>query len=213
MIEARFEAVDGWFEVLGLVTLAFIVLTVVEIFWDRINGDRPKLAETGANIVIAAVGEVLNRTAYGLVFVVGLFLAEPFALLDIPMNWWSWGLAILAADFCYYWMHRWEHEIRVLWSYHSVHHSSPEFNLTTAFRLAWAEGLVEWLFFVPMILIGFDPVQSLVAILVMTIYQTWIHTTKIGRLGPLEGILNTPSAHRCITAPMTGISTATTVAS
>ncbi len=196
VVEARFDAVGGWFAVLGWVGLVFIVLAVAEIVWDRLTGARPKLAETGANIVIAAVGEALNRTAYGLIFVVALFLAEPFALLDIPMTWWSWLLAILAADLSYYWMHRWEHEVRVLWSYHSVHHSSPEFNLTTAYRLAWAEGLVEWVFFLPMVVLGFDPVQTLVAILVVVLYQTWIHTTKVGRLGWLEGVLNTPSAHR-----------------
>ena len=196
VVEARFEAVGGWFAVLGWVGLVFIVLALAEIVWDRLTGARPKLAETGANIVIAAVGEALNRTAYGLIFVIGLFLAEPFAMFDIPMTWWSWLLAILVADLSYYWMHRLEHEVRVLWSYHVVHHSSPEFNLTTAYRLAWTEGLVGWLFFVPMILIGFDPVQTLVAILVGLTYQTWIHTTKIGRMGWLDGILNTPSAHR-----------------
>ncbi len=195
-MEARFEAVGGWLGVLEWAGLAFVVLALAEIVWDRLTGARPKLAETGANVVIAAVSEALNRTAYGLIFVIALFLAEPFALFDIPMTWWSWVLAILVADVSYYWMHRWEHEVRVLWSYHVVHHSSPEFNLSTAYRLAWTEGLVEWLFFVPMILIGFDPVQTLVAILVGLTYQTWIHTTKIGRLGPLEGILNTPAAHR-----------------
>ena len=195
-MEERFEAVGGWLGVLEWAGLAFIVLAVAEIVWDRLTGARPKLAETGANVVIAVVGEALNRTAYGLIFVVGLFLAEPLALFEIPMTWWSWVLAILVADVSYYWMHRCEHQTRLLWSYHVVHHSSPEFNLTTAYRLAWAEGLVGWLFFVPMILIGFDPVQTLVAILVGLTYQTWIHTTKIGRLGWLEGILNTPAAHR-----------------
>lgn len=196
-MEARFEAVEIWFAVMGLISLAFIGLAVLESIWDRITGARPRLAETGANVAIAVVNELLNRTAYGLVFVVGLFLVEPLALFEIPMTgWWSWALAILAADFSYYWMHRWEHEIRVLWAYHSVHHSSPEFNLTTAYRLAWVEGLVEWLFFLPLVVLGFDPVQALVAILVVVIYQTWIHTQKIGRLGWLDRVFNTPSVHR-----------------
>ncbi len=193
----RFEAVGRWFIAMGLISLFFLGLAVLELIWDRVTGGRPRLAETGANVAIAAGNELLNRTAYGAVFVVGLFLAEPLALFDIPMGgWWSWALAILAADFSYYWMHRWEHEIRVLWAYHSVHHSSPEFNLSTAYRLAWVEGLVEWLFFVPMVIVGFDPVQTLVAILVVVIYQTWIHTQKIGRLGWLDRVFNTPSAHR-----------------
>ena len=196
-MEARFDSVEGWFVVMGMISLIFLGLAVFELIWDRFTGARPRLAETGANAAIAVGNELLNRTAYGAVFVIGLFLVEPLALFDIPMSsWWSWALAILAADFSYYWMHRWEHEIRVLWAYHSVHHSSPEFNLTTAYRLAWVEGLVEWLFFVPMVIVGFDPVQTLVAILVGLTYQTWIHTQKIGRLGWLDRVFDTPSVHR-----------------
>ena len=103
---------------------------------------------------------------------------------------------MLHADFTYYWMHRWEHEIRILWAHHSVHHSSPEFNLTTALRLAWIEGLIEWIFFVPMIVIGFDVAQTIIALAIGLAYQTWIHTEKIGRLGWLDKVLNTPSVHR-----------------
>ena len=79
---------------------------------------------------------------------------------------------------------------------YSVHHSSPEFNLTTAFRLAWIEGAIVWIFFVPMVMVGFDPIQTLIAVLVVVTYQTWIHTRKIGKLGVLDRILNTASTHR-----------------
>lgn len=105
-------------------------------------------------------------------------------------------MALLAADLTYYWMHRFEHEVRILWAYHSVHHSSPEFNLTTALRLAWIEGLVGWVFFVPTILIGFSAIQTIIAITVVVLYQTWIHTEKIGKLGWIDTVFNTPSVHR-----------------
>ncbi|MGI9414593.1 MAG: sterol desaturase family protein [Hyphomicrobiales bacterium] len=195
-IEMRFAEFSGWFDWLAVIGLGFFVLTVVEVAWDMVTRQRDGIRETAANFVIAVGNQLLELSIYGLVFIIGLFAAELVTPLDLPVNVWTWVLALIAADFTYYWMHRIEHRVRVLWAYHSVHHSSPEFNLTTALRLAWTEGLIEWVFFVPMVLLGFDAVQTVIAILVVITYQTWIHTQKIGRLGWLDGIFNTPSVHR-----------------
>ncbi len=112
------------------------------------------------------------------------------------MTWWTWVLGILAADFTYYWMHRLEHEHRILWASHSVHHSSEDYNLTVSFRLSIVEGLFEWMFLIPMILIGFNPFQTMVSLIFVVQFQTWIHTEKIQKLGWLDEIFNTPSVHR-----------------
>ena len=195
-IETRFEAFATQFELLGWVGLVFLLAIVLETLWDFSTGNRKGPGETLANLAIALGNTLLERTTYGLVFVLALIAAEQFSPLSVPLTWWSWILAVILADFSYYWMHRLEHEIRILWSYHSVHHSSPEYNLTTSYRLAWVESLVEWIFFLPMILIGFDAIQTLVAIGVVVQYQTWIHTQKIGKLGWLDRVFNTPSTHR-----------------
>jgi sterol desaturase/sphingolipid hydroxylase (fatty acid hydroxylase superfamily) len=195
-IETRFAAFGDMFDVLELVGAFFLVLIVSESLWDLITRQRSSARETLANFTIAIVSLLLDRTVYGLVFILGLFWAESLTPLALPLTWWSWALAIVLADFTYYWMHRWEHEVRLLWAYHTVHHSSPEYNLTTSLRLAWVEGLIEWVFFVPMILIGFDAVQAIAALSVVVIYQTWIHTEKIGKLGWLDRVFNTPSVHR-----------------
>ena len=196
LIESQFEAFSGTFVILELIGLIFLLLIVSETVWDYFTGKRKSLGESFTNFAISIGNILLERTAYGIVFVVGLYLASPFAFIEIPITWWSWVLAIIAADFTYYWMHRWEHEVRILWAHHSVHHSSPEYNLTTALRLAWVEGLIEWIFFVPMILIGFDLVQTIIGLSIVVAYQTWIHTEKIGKLGWLDKIFNTPSVHR-----------------
>ncbi|WP_424947131.1 sterol desaturase family protein [Candidatus Spongiihabitans sp.] len=195
-IDAQFAAFADTFAVLELIGLIFLLAIVSETLWDILTGQRKKLGQTVANFAIALGNHFLERTLYGLVFIFGLFLAAPFAPFSIPITWWSWALALIAADLTYYWMHRWEHEIRILWAYHSVHHSSSEFNLTTGLRLAWVEGLIEWVFFVPMILIGFDVVQTIIALVIVVAYQTWIHTEKIGKLGWADRIFNTPSVHR-----------------
>ena len=195
-IELRLGAFATAFGLLEIIFLIFLVIIVSETVWDFVSGARKRYGETLANFAIAGTGVLLERIVYGIVFVGGLLVTEAFAPLSLPLTWWTWVAAVLLADFTYYWMHRLEHEIRILWAHHSVHHSSPEFNMTTALRLSWVEGLVEWIFLIPMVLIGFDVFQVVVAISIVATYQTWIHTTKIGRLGWLDRVFNTPSTHR-----------------
>ncbi|GAA6212632.1 sterol desaturase family protein [Hyphomicrobiales bacterium 4NK60-0047b] len=195
-LEQRFEELSAVLGVLEYIALFFFFLIVLETAWDIYTKRRTKYKETIANFLIAIVSAILERTLYGAVFVICLTLTESLTPYKIPLVWWSWALALLAADFTYYWMHRFEHEIRILWANHIVHHSSPEYNLTTSLRLAWVDSLIEWIFLVPMIVIGFDVVQTIIAFLFVVVYQTWIHTEKIGKLSLLDNFLNTPSVHR-----------------
>lgn len=195
-VEAEFADHALLLGVVEVTGLAFLVALASETVWDVWRGKRASLKETFANAAIAIVSAVLERTAYGLVFIVGLLIAEPFQLVDIPAAWWTIPLAVLAADFTYYWMHRCEHTVRLFWANHSVHHSSPEFNFSTALRLSWIDALVSWLFYVPMVLIGFSAVETIIGMIVGLAYQSWIHTEKVGRLGWLDRVFNTPSAHR-----------------
>ena len=195
-IEQQFETFADTFDMLGLIGLGFLVVILIETIWDFTTKRRSGFVETASNFIIAIGNHLLERTTYGLVFILGLFITQSFAFSSTPETWWSWVLALLAADLTYYWMHRFEHQVRILWAYHSVHHSSPEFNLSTGLRLAWIEGAIEWLFFVPMILLGFSAIQTLIALSIVVLYQTWIHTEKIGKLGWIDRVFNTPSVHR-----------------
>ena len=104
--------------------------------------------------------------------------------------------AILAWDFIYYWNHRFMHESRYMWAVHVVHHSSERYNLSTALRQPVADALGTFLPQGALCLAGFQPSLISSARGINLIYQFWIHTEAIGRLGPLEKILNTPSHHR-----------------
>lgn len=114
----------------------------------------------------------------------------------MPMTAASWIVALLAMDLTYYWMHRTEHQTRILWANHSVHHSSEDYNLTVAMRLCIIEGGIKWIFLIPMVLVGFNPFQAVMALLLISQYQSWIHTEHIDRLGWLDEVFNTPSVHR-----------------
>jgi len=103
---------------------------------------------------------------------------------------------LVATDFFFYWYHRTHHEVRILWAAHVNHHSSQHYNLSTALRQSWSSVFSHWVFMIPLGLLGWRPDQILLIGLVNLIYQYWIHTESVGRLGVLEAILMTPSHHR-----------------
>ena len=107
-----------------------------------------------------------------------------------------WVVAALAWDFCYYWFHRFSHEISILWAAHAVHHQSEDYNLSTALRQTSSGFLFGWIFYVPLFLLGF-PLEVLLTVnAVNLIYQFWVHTQVVRRMGRLDFILVTPSNHR-----------------
>jgi len=115
----------------------------------------------------------------------------------IPNTWWVWVLLFLGADFFYYWFHRLAHEISIMWGSHAVHHQSEEYNLTVALRQAWYQGAFSFVFYLPLAVLGFNPVMFFVVSQVITLYQFWIHTKLINKMpAPFEYIFNTPSHHR-----------------
>jgi sterol desaturase/sphingolipid hydroxylase (fatty acid hydroxylase superfamily) len=103
---------------------------------------------------------------------------------------------LLLADFGYYWGHRWSHEINVLWAGHVVHHSSEQYNLSTALRQNWWASWYLYLFNMPLAAVGVSPLVAAIIIPFIQLYQFWIHTRMIPKLGPFELIFNTPSHHR-----------------
>ncbi len=109
---------------------------------------------------------------------------------------WAWVACFLGVDFCYYWFHRWSHEVNAGWAAHVVHHQSEEYNLSVALRQGAFQPAFSWVFYLPLALIGFPPAMFLAVSSFNTLYQFWIHTRLVGRLGPLEWLLNTPSHHR-----------------
>lgn len=171
-------------------------LIFFELFLDFFTSKERRWKDTGANIIIFIINQLLEKTAFGAIGVVCLMPFHWLTPLSIPMTPWTWVAAILVADFSYYWMHRIEHEHRILWANHSVHHSSEDFNLTIAFRLSIVESAIEWIFIIPMILIGFSPFQAIASLILVAQFQTWIHTEHIGKLGWLDEVFNTPSVHR-----------------
>ena len=194
-IASLFDSSPLWYAV-GIIFILNLSLIILEISVDYFSTEPRIWKDTGANVIIFFLGQVIDKLITG---TLGLLALLPFYYLvpwEIPMNIWTFLLALLAADLSYYWMHRIEHEHRILWALHSVHHSSRDYNLSISLRLSIVEGFIEWVFLVPMILLGFDPFTTIVSFVFVVQYQTWIHTRKINRLGFLDRWFNTPSVHR-----------------
>jgi len=126
------------------------------------------------------------------------FLLWSYSPIRIPLGTaWGVGLLLLAEEFAYYWMHRTSHQVRWLWASHVVHHTPEHLHLASAFRLGATELLSGgWLFHLPLYLLGFNPVAVGAMSAVNLSYQFLLHTEAVGKLGPLEWVLNTPSHHR-----------------
>ena len=179
-------------------TPVFIAVTLWEYLRIRHDPTRMDVPEALRNFALGAGYQLTELLFAGLIaFPVYAFLYH-HRLLDLELNWATGLLTFLGVDFCFYWMHRSSHRIRWFWAAHVVHHSSERMNFSTAMRQN-ATNIFNgmWLFYVPLALIGFNPVWIGVAYALSLVYQFFIHTTLVGKLpGWVETVLNTPSHHR-----------------
>ena len=111
-------------------------------------------------------------------------------------DWRVWVGALIAYDFFYYWNHRIDHEVGIFWAAHVVHHQSEAFNLSTALRQPSSGVLLGWIFYLPMAIAGVPPVVFVTVGLIDLLYQFWIHTELIGKLGWFDRVFASPSNHR-----------------
>jgi alkylglycerol monooxygenase len=176
----------------------FFVLIAAELVLGRLAArDVYRLGDSVNDLscgILQQVVEVFLKTA---LFAGYSSLFASHRLFDIPASGaWAWAACFVGVDFLYYWFHRWSHEAGAGWAAHVVHHQSEEYNLAVALRQGAFQPAFSWAFYLPLAVLGFPPAMFLGASSINTLYQFWIHTRLIGRLGPLEWVLNTPSHHR-----------------
>jgi sterol desaturase/sphingolipid hydroxylase (fatty acid hydroxylase superfamily) len=173
----------------------FLTLLAVEAVVAVRRGLRIHEAGDTAASLAMGVGSIVADFAWKGLFVAATFFLHERRLFELGGGVWVFVVALLADDFIYYWYHRTHHEVRVLWASHVPHHSSQRYNLSTALRQSWTP-FTALPFALPLPLLGFDPALIVTVHSLNLLYQFWIHTETIGRLGPLEWVLNTPSHHR-----------------
>ncbi|TOJ35050.1 sterol desaturase [Vibrio parahaemolyticus] len=154
------------------------------------------LPEVACNFVLAGLHQAADILTGLLIAHFYLWIFD-WRLFDIEMSVSAFLLLMLLQDFFYYWFHRASHRIRWMWAAHVVHHSSERMNFSTAFRQSLMYPLAGmWLFWLPLVIIGFDPKWVVFVVLLNLGLQFFVHTQLIRSLGPLEWVFNTPSHHR-----------------
>lgn len=154
-----------------------------------------ELRDTWASLAMG-VGNVIFAALVKTAVVPFYFFIYNFALFEIESSVWTFALLFVAEDFCYYWFHRFHHESRFFWAAHVNHHSSRYYNLSTALRQSWTTPITGSMFWAPLALLGFAPGMVLTAQAISLLYQYWLHTELIQKLGAFEWVFNTPSHHR-----------------
>jgi|TARA_B110000438_G_C15770958_1_gene631851 sterol desaturase/sphingolipid hydroxylase (fatty acid hydroxylase superfamily) len=188
-------------DVSSLITYAipfFLLLIVFEFFYGVIKKENNyRLNDTLTSMSLGLISRFVPLLGLGFQYVVYKYVTEYYNLKLLNMeDAWVWIVSFLLYDVCYYWMHRMHHEIKVFWATHVVHHHGEEFNLSTALRQTSSGFLWKWIFFLPMFVIGVPPEVYVSVAGVNLVYQFWVHTEHVGRLGFLEYIFITPSNHR-----------------
>lgn len=175
----------------------FILAMLVELACGRLTGKQTyRLNDSINSLQLGTLSQLNNVLRLG---VSASVLGGLAVLAGVP-QWsmsetWQWVVAFVAYDFCYYWKHRFGHEWRIMWASHVAHHQSEEFNLSTALRQTGTD-YIGFVFYLPLYFIGIPAAAIITVGSLNLIYQFWVHTEHIGRLGPLEWIFVTPSNHR-----------------
>lgn len=176
----------------------YILLILLELAYERWSGRHTyRLADAVTSIDTAVLRVLLEGPLRLLLVVPYAWLYEHARLWTLdPASPWTWLLGFVAVDFCFYWAHRSLHRYNLLWGAHQPHHSSEDFNLSTALRKGAFQTAFDWPFYLPLALLGLPLPLFLVLLGAQLVYQFWIHSQHIGRLGVLEWFMVTPSNHR-----------------
>jgi len=177
-------------------TPLYILVIGLEIVLSSIEGHKfYTLKDTVTNVYLMVLNLSLELVTRGVSFA-GLLLFMHLSPIHIQPMWLFWTVLVIGVDFCYYWLHRLSHECRLLWAVHVTHHSSEQFNFTVGFRSSVFESLYRFIFYIPLALLGFHPLDIYFIHSLLQIYGILVHTQYINKMGFLEYILVTPSHHR-----------------
>jgi sterol desaturase/sphingolipid hydroxylase (fatty acid hydroxylase superfamily) len=186
--------IDDWFFVLAM--LVFVIELIrygikSQISWNFIG-------DSVTNFITLFATTSVNALMATLFYVMVFFYAyEHFSITHLPLTGWTILGCIVLADLAYYWEHRFLHRNGFGWATHNVHHSSPHFNISVAYRHGPLDGLFPLFFHLPLVLLGFNPFVIFFSEVFVQVFQTLLHTEAVKKFPrPIEAIFNTPSHHR-----------------
>jgi len=177
----------------------FLVTIIGELIHNYIKrgGTDFNFEDSITNLHLGIGSQAIGALTKALLLMLFVWVHDNFRLITLEATWYNTLLCIIVFDYIYYWAHRWGHEWNIYWGAHIVHHQSEEYNLTVALRQSWFHNFLAFPLFLPIPLLGFDPISFMAAAGIVTLYQYWIHTKAIDRLPKwFEFIFNSPAHHR-----------------
>jgi alkylglycerol monooxygenase len=187
-------------QVIVLATPVFLLLIAIEFAWGWAHGRNTYRLDDAINSVSLGM---LSQTSAVFTGAIGLGV---YAAVYESVTWshneafwgsgYGWLCALVFYDFCYYWLHRAGHESAILWAAHVVHHQSEDYNFSTALRQTSSGALLGWIFYLPMALAGVPPLVFGAVVLTDLLYQFWVHTEHVPKLGWFDRWFCSPSNHR-----------------
>lgn len=185
-------------QIIVLATPVFFALIALEYWVSVRRGLRVyRMHDMVASLSCGILSQV--TALFTKAFMVGIyaFCFEHLALTRLPMdNLAVWAAGLFLYDFFYYWNHRFGHDKALFWAAHAVHHQSEDYNLSTALRQTSTGWIGSWVFYLPMAVMGFPPEMYAALALIDLLYQYWVHTQLVGRLGWFDRVFCSPSNHR-----------------
>jgi sterol desaturase/sphingolipid hydroxylase (fatty acid hydroxylase superfamily) len=185
-------------QIIVLATPLFFLLIGIEYLVGRRRGrDTYRLNDALNSIGLGVMSQLTG--VFAALLTLGVYTlvyehAAPWRLSASAA--WVWIVGLVLYDFCYYWHHRFGHTVALFWAAHAVHHQSEDYNLSTALRQTSSGWIGGWLFYLPMALLGFPPLVFGTVALIDLLYQYWVHTQQIGKLGWFDRWFCAPSNHR-----------------
>jgi alkylglycerol monooxygenase len=176
----------------------FVLAIVLELVYGLlIKRNTYRLNDSVSSLFLGVLSQARRFVTLGIGGYVYYLMTQHFSLpLMDASHWFTWVVATVLYDLCYYWLHRMGHERVILWAAHVAHHQSEDYNLTTALRQTSTGFLLGWIFYIPMYLVGI-PAEVVVTVgSINLIYQFWVHTEHVPKLGWYEWVFVTPSNHR-----------------
>lgn len=185
-------------QVIVLATPVFLLMIGIEYLVGLRRGRNTyRLNDALNSIGLGIISQLVNL--FAALFTVWLYalVFEHASLWKLSeKDAWVWIVGLVLYDFCYYWHHRLGHTVALFWAAHVVHHQSEDYNLSTALRQTGSGWVGGWLFYLPMAVLGFPPLVFAVVALIDLLYQYWVHTQHIGKLGWFDRWFCAPSNHR-----------------
>ena len=175
----------------------FFLLILLELGWGILRGRNTyRINDTVNSLSLGSLSRLQSLVVLGLSGMVYEWIVARWQLAQLPADaWWVWISCFVLYDLAYYWKHRLGHEVALFWGSHVAHHQSEDFNLGTALRQTSID-FHGFLFYLPFFVLGYPAEILFTVVSLNLIYQFWVHTEHVPRLGVLEWIMVTPSNHR-----------------